>query len=72
MILVLAGIDKDPLTVVSGGVDVSFVLVSRTGAAASVPVPAMGHTTPVLGLSVLVTWPGVMFGWQFLLCQSGY
>jgi hypothetical protein len=49
VILVLAGIDKDPLMVVSGGVDVSFMLVSRTGAAASVPVPAIGHTTPVSG-----------------------
>ena len=71
-ILVLAGIANDPLMSVSGGVDVSFTLLSSTGVAASVPVPAIGQTIPVLGLSVFVTCPGVMFGEHFLLCQSGY
>ena len=55
LILVLAGMAKEPLMFVNGGVVVSFMLLSMTGVGASVPLPVIGQTSPVLGTSVFVT-----------------
>jgi len=67
-------IAKDPLMFRERRVDVSFMLVSsnRVGAIRG-PMPAMGHTGPVLGESVLVTCPGGdIFGVQALVMPVGY
>ena len=67
-----AGIDMTPsisVTEVTAGGVISFV-VSTTGVAASVPVPAIGQLAPKEELSNAVV-PETMFVVQAPLCQSG-